>query len=254
MDTQQNFWDHLDELRSRLIKAIVGVVITSLLAYSQWEKIWAILVYPLGKQNLAVNLIAISPLETLLVSVKISVISGILLGFPWVMWQAWLFFGPAFFEREKKLFLTAFSGSVVMFAIGAAFCYFVVLPAGLGFLATYMEGAVEQHWKQSDYAAFTGQFLLAFGVIFELPVIAFVLGRLELVTPRAMWSFFRYAIILIFIIAAVLTPGPDPVSQLLMAIPMCFLYFVSIGVCALAYRGDKDSQPAKKPAKQEAKA
>ncbi len=244
MDTQQNFWDHIDELRSRLIKAIVGVALTSILAYTQWESIWGVLAHPLRKQNLGVSLIAISPLETLMVSMKMSLIAGVILGFPWIMLQAWLFLAPAFFAREKRLFLSAFTASVFMFIAGATFCYFVVLPAGLGFLATYMEGAIEQNWKQADYASFTGQFLLAFGVIFELPVISFVLGRLGILTPRGMWSSFRYAIIIIFIIAAFLTPGPDPVSQLLMAIPLCFLYLVSIGVCALAARNDATDKEA----------
>jgi sec-independent protein translocase protein TatC len=97
-----------------------------------------------------------------------------------------------------------------------------------------MDGAVVQSWRQSTYAAFVIQFLLAFGVIFELPVAVFLLARLGLVTARGLWGFFRYALVIIFIVAALLTPGPDPVSQLLMALPLCALYGVSIGVCWMA--------------------
>lgn len=123
-----------------------------------------------------------------------------------------------------------------MFLVGAAFAYFAVLPAGLQFLATYTNGAISQNWRQAEFASFISQFLLAFGVIFELPVAAFVLANMGLVTARGMWGFFRYAVIIIFTVAAVLTPGPDPISQTLMAIPLCILYFISIGICALVHK------------------
>jgi sec-independent protein translocase protein TatC len=123
-----------------------------------------------------------------------------------------------------------------MFIAGAAFCYYAVLPAGLSFLANYMDGAVTQSWRQATYAAFVIQFLLAFGVIFELPVAVFLLAKLGLVTARGMWGFTRYAVVIIFVVAAFLTPGPDPVSQLLMALPLIALYILSIGVCVVAGR------------------
>jgi sec-independent protein translocase protein TatC len=99
-----------------------------------------------------------------------------------------------------------------------------------------MDGAVTQSWRQATYAAFVIQFLLAFGIIFELPVAVFLLARLDLITAKGMWGFLRYAVVIIFIVAALLTPGPDPVSQLLMALPLITLYVVSIGVCAMAGR------------------
>jgi sec-independent protein translocase protein TatC len=165
-----------------------------------------------------------------------SLVSGAILSFPITMWHVWRFLAPALFSNERRLFLIAFFYSVVMFAAGAAFAYFAVLPAGLAFLATYADGGITQSWKQGDFAAFISQFMLAFGVIFELPVAAFVLSTMGLITARGMWSFFRYAVIIIFIVAALLTPGPDPVSQLLMAAPLLVLYSLSIGICALAQR------------------
>jgi sec-independent protein translocase protein TatC len=228
------FWSHFRELRNRLIKSLAGIAVGAGLAYWKWEEVWAWLIGPITKQHLQVNFIATSPMETVMTSFKLSLIVGCFLAFPWVTWQVWRFLAPGLYRNERRLFLGAFIGFVVMFLAGAAFCYYTVLPAGLAFLANYAEGTVTQSWKQSDFAAFVIQFLLAFGVIFELPVAVFLMSRLDLITARGMWSFFRFALVIIFVIAALLTPGPDPVSQLLMALPLCALYALSIGVCALA--------------------
>src|SRR6185436_3865519 len=123
--------------------------------------------------------------------------------------NVWRFVAPALFKNEKSIFVISFLSSIVMFAGGALFAYFFVLPEGLMFLATYTNGAIAQNWKQAEFTGFISQFMLAFGIIFELPVVAYVLAKLGLVTAKGMWAFFRYAIILIFIVAALLTPGPD---------------------------------------------
>lgn len=226
------FWDHISELRKRLLLAFAGVVVGAIAAYANWERLWTAMAYPLTRQHLKVDFIATSPLESFVTSLKLSLLAGTVIAFPWVMWQAWRFLAPALYKREKQLFVGAFFGSVLMFLIGAAFSYAVVLPAGLNFLASYTSGSVTQSWKQADYAAFISQFMLAFGLIFEMPVVAFILAKLGLVTARGMWSFFRYAILLIFVVAALLTPGPDPISQVLLALPLCVLYLISIGIAA----------------------
>ncbi len=239
MSPDQTFWDHISELRSRLLKSILGIFIGAALCYSFWERIWNAIAYPLTKQHLKVVLIATSPMETFMTSIKMSFVAGIVIASPWVMWQMWSFLQPAFFPKEKNIFVKAFFGSLIMFVLGAAFAYYTVLPAGIYFLANYMQGSITQNWKQGDFASFISQFLLAFGIIFELPVATYVLSTLGLVSPRGMWSFSRYAVVIIFIVAALLTPGPDPVSQLLMAIPLCLLYIISIGVCALTVKRTK---------------
>lgn len=230
------FWDHVQELRSRLIRIILGLFVGSGIAYFYWKEIWDALAQPITKQHLQVGFIATNPMETLVTSLKMSVVSGAILSFPFTMWHVWRFLAPALFANERKLFLIAFFSSIVMFGVGACFAYFAVLPAGLAFLATYADGGITQSWRQGDFASFISQFMLAFGVIFELPVVAFVLSTMGLITAKGMWSFFRYAVILIFIVAALLTPGPDPVSQLMMAAPLLVLYLLSIGICAVAQR------------------
>lgn len=233
---EPTFWDHVQELRARLIRIILGLFVGSGIAYFYWKEIWDALAQPITKQHLQVGFIATNPMETLVTSIKMSVVSGAILSFPFTMWHVWRFLAPALFANERKLFLIAFFSSIVMFGVGAAFAYFAVLPAGLAFLATYADGGITQSWRQGDFASFISQFMLAFGVIFELPVAAFVLSTMGLITARGMWSFFRYAVILIFIVAALLTPGPDPVSQLMMAAPLLVLYLLSIGICAVAQK------------------
>ncbi len=213
---------------------MIGVVVGTGLAFWQWERIWYWLSQPIASKKLQVAFIATSPLETMTTSLKVSLIAGFFFSFPWVLWQVWRFIAPGLFTRERYFFFGTFFSALIMFLIGGAFCYYVVLPQGLTYLATYMQGAITQSWRQSEYSAFIIQFLLAFGLLFELPVVTFVLGRLGLITARSMWGFFRFAIVFIFIAAALLTPGPDPVSQIMMALPLCLLYILSIGVCALA--------------------
>jgi sec-independent protein translocase protein TatC len=236
LDSEPTFWDHISELRSRLIRIMIGVVLASSVAYGFWEKIWFVIAYPLTKQHLHVDLIATSPMETLMTSFKMSLISGLIIAFPWIMWNVWRFLAPALFANEKRVFAISFFSSIVMFAVGACFAYFAVLPAGLAFLAEYTKGAITQNWRQGDFASFISQFMLAFGVIFELPVVAYVLANMGLITAGGMWRFFRYAVIVIFAVAALLTPGPDPVSQVMMAVPLIILYLLSIGICALAQK------------------
>jgi sec-independent protein translocase protein TatC len=236
LDSELTFWDHIQELRSRLVKIMVGVAVGASVAYFYWQKIWAIIAYPLTKQHLKVDLIATSPMETFMTSLKMSLISGVIFAFPWVMWQLWRFLAPGLYKKERRVFGIAFASSIIMFLVGAAFAYFAVLPAGLQFLATYTNGAITQNWRQGEFASFISQFMLAFGIIFELPVAAYVLATMGLISAKGMWGFFRYAVVAIFAIAAVLTPGPDPVSQVMMAVPLVVLYLLSIGICAVAQK------------------
>ena len=215
---------------------MIGVVVSASVCYGFWERIWTALAFPLTKQHLKVVFIATSPMETFMTSIKMSLITGVIVAVPWIMWHLWRFLAPGLFLKERKVFAIAFGSSIVMFAAGAAFAYFAVLPAGLAFLATYTNGAIAQNWRQDEFVGFMSQFMLAFGVIFELPVICYVLASMGLLTARAMWGFFRYAIVLIFVVAAFLTPGPDPVSQCMMAGPLIVLYAVSIGIAALAQK------------------
>ncbi len=221
---------------------MIGMGVASAVAYGFWEKIWFVIAYPLTKQHLKVDLIATSPMETLMTSFKMSLISGAILSFPWIMWNVWRFLAPALFAKEKRVFGIAFFSSIIMFVVGASFAYFAVLPAGLAFLATYTKGAITQNWRQGDFASFISQFMLAFGVIFELPVIAYVLATMGLITAGGMWRFFRYAVIVIFTVAALLTPGPDPLSQVMMAVPLVILYIISIGICAMAQKKQEQEE------------
>lgn len=243
MASEPTFWDHITELRSRLIYIMVGVGAAAAVCYGYWERIWAALAYPLTKQHLKVEFIATSPMETFMTSIKMSLITGVIVAVPWIMWHVWRFLAPGLYTKERRVFAVAFGSSVVMFAVGAGFAYFAVLPAGLAFLATYTNGAIAQNWRQDEFVGFMSQFMLAFGIIFELPVVCYVLASMGLITAKGMWGFFRYAIVLIFVVAAFLTPGPDPVSQCMMAVPLVLLYAISIGITAMAQKKAEEESP-----------
>ncbi len=231
-----SFWDHLGELRSRVIKSVICLFIATAICFHFWKNIWSWMVLPLTSQNLKVQFIALTPLEAFVASFKISLLGGVFLSLPIILWQMWRFVAPALYTHERRLFIPAFVSSIFMFLVGTAFCFWIVMPSGLHFLATYSNGLIEQNWKQTEYIGFVTKFLLAFGFVFQLPVATFVLSKLNLVTPRSMWRFSKYAVIVNFLIAAFLTPGPDPISQIMLALPLCLLYFASIGICWLTQR------------------
>lgn len=239
-ESQMQFWDHVRDLRKCLLRSLVGVLATTILAYVFWRQIWEWLLYPLKRTGAPVQLINISPLEAFLTSIKVSLIAGIFAASPWVLWNLWKFIAPGLFAHEKKLVLPVLLSSTLLFAAGAGFCFTVVLPYGLEFLAKYSVHGVEANWRQGEYAGFMLKVLLAFGASFELPVIAFVLARMGLLTAGALVRHFRYAVLVIFVLAALLTP-PDPVTQTLLAAPLLAIYGISILVAKLA-AGEKEKE------------
>jgi sec-independent protein translocase protein TatC len=198
--------------------------------------IWQFLTRPLEKTQ--VQLINTAPVEAFITSIKVALIAGIIASSPWVLLNIWKFIAPGLFTREKTLILPVLSTSIFLFLGGAAFCYFFVLPYGLAFLANYTLGEITPNWRQGDYASFVMKVLIAFGITFELPIVSFVLTKLGIVNARMLWSFSRYALVLIFILAAFLTP-PDPVTQVLLAIPVIFIYGISIFISYLVTRGEE---------------
>ncbi|MBF0429900.1 MAG: twin-arginine translocase subunit TatC [Fibrobacteria bacterium] len=229
-NNEMTLWDHIRELRSRLIYASLAIVIASIGSYIYWRKIWALLTQPL--KNTDVQLINTAPIEAFITSIKVAIISGIVISSPIVLWHIWRFIAPGLFEKEKKMIIPVLFFSVALFLGGAAFCYFTVLPYGIAFLANYTLGDITPSWRQGEYASFILKVLIAFGASFELPIISFALTRLGLVDAKMLWSFSRYAIIIIFVTAAFLTP-PDPVTQVLLAVPLILIYGLSIFISYL---------------------
>jgi sec-independent protein translocase protein TatC len=231
IDVQMPFTSHLEELRSRLIKCCIAIAVAFIGCFQLAEQIFAILVEPLSRVRVSgLILIGTAVTEAFFTKMKVSFVAAILVTLPILLWQAWQFVAPGLYEHEKRYTRSfVFFGSF-FFLIGAGFCYQIVLQHGLYFLLQRYEALnVQPSIRIADYLSVASRLVLAFGIMFELPVASYFLARVGLVDHRFLIRHSRYAIILIAILAAILTP-PDLISQLLLMIPFAVLYGISIGV------------------------
>lgn len=227
---------HIVELRKRLGLSVIAVLIMFAISFSFRNEILSWVIQPL---NDALNIAATSMKKThgsvttqqvggaFFVALKVSFFAGFLGALPYVLYQLWLFIAPGLYDNEKKLAIPFVLGGTVMFLVGVLFAYYVVTPLGFEFLIKFGSELYLPMINIEDYVGFFTKIMIGFGLAFELPVIAFLLGAMGLITDRTLIDFFKYAVVLIFIAAAVLTP-PDILSQLLMAIPLVGLYGLSI--------------------------
>lgn len=238
VDVKMPLTAHLQELRWRLIKSLLAIAVGFTACYNFAETLFQLLARPLlainagnGSQADVVHLIGTGLVEAFFTKLKVSAIAALFLASPVILYQLWKFVAPGLYANEKRYAMPFVLFGTFFFLAGAAFCYEEVLPVGYQFfIAQYSTIQVDPQIRISEYLTFTARMLLAFGVTFELPVVVFFLARFGLVTHRMMLQYTRYAILVIFIVAAMLTPGPDVASQLLMAAPLLVLYGVSIGV------------------------
>jgi len=224
--------EHLEELRWRIIRALLAICIGGIGCYSVSDFLFEILIRPLAAfRSDSVQIIGTGVTEAFFTKLKVSAIGGIFVASPVIFYQSWRFIAPGLYEHEKRYVIPFVISATFFFIFGAVFCYEAVFPVSYAFfLDQYKTIGISPAIRISEYLSFTARMLLAFGVTFELPVITFFLARLGAVTHRTMIGYLRYAILIIFIVAAVLTPGPDVASQLLLAAPLLVLYGLSIGV------------------------
>lgn len=229
------FTAHLEELRFRLIRSLVAVGAAFSLAYAFAERIFAILTAPLLRlQAPGLNLIGTGVPEAFFTKIKVALIAALFLAFPALLWESWQFVAPGLYEHEKRYARGFVFFGTLLFLLGAYFCYAVVFQVGYEFfLKRYEALGVRPAIRIGEYLSFSSRLLLAFGVIFELPVVAFFFARIRVLDHQFLIHQFPYAVILLFILAAILTP-PDIVSQILLAVPLLLLYGVSILVAFLA--------------------
>jgi sec-independent protein translocase protein TatC len=223
---------HLEELRWRLISSLLAVGIAFLPCYFFANVLFQFLTRPLHlAASEQLTLIGTGVVEAFFTKLKVSFIAALFLAIPVVLYQVWQFVAPGLYTHEKRYVWPFIGFGSLFFLLGAGFCYEVVLPVAYTFfLQEYETIGVQAALRISEYLSFTSRMLLAFGVTFELPILAFFFSRVGLITHSTLLGFFRYAVLAIFILAAVLTPGPDVASQLLLAGPLLLLYGVSIGV------------------------
>lgn len=252
--------EHLGELRKRIILSLVALTITFSISFAYSEDLFKAIMFPLKyeldfsvtkkylyfapKDKLqTTKLVFLAPAEAFWMSIKISMFTAIVLSLPVLFHQLWKFISPGLLQKEKKYALPFILATTILFIIGASFCFFIVLPYALTFLLSYKTGDVLMPMLSvGQYVDFCIKFVLAFGAVFELPVLIFFLTRLGIVTPETLAKHRRYAILSAFILSAFLTPTPDAFNQTLMAIPMILLYEVGIWVSKIFSKRDKQKE------------
>jgi sec-independent protein translocase protein TatC len=233
-EEKQPFLGHLEELRKRLIASAIAVAIGFAGCYFFSERIFKLLIEPLkAVMPEGDSLIFTSLPEMFLTYLKVALVSGVLLAAPLLFYEMWMFVTPGLYRNEKKLVIPFVISSTILFVGGALFGYFVVFPFGFKFFIGFSNEYVKALPSVKQYFGFSLKLLFAFGVVFELPVIIFFLSKLGLVTPKLLRQKRKYAILLTFVTAAILTP-PDVVTQCMMAGPLIILYEIGIIVAGLA--------------------
>lgn len=224
---------HIADLRKRLMVSAGCLIVMFFACFFFYEPIleWMMVpveaVLPPNSQMVAVEI-----QETFFTALKVAFFSGFLLSLPVIFWQLWLFLAPGLYEHEKKLVVPFVFFATLMFLTGASFAYWVVVPFGFEFLVNFGSAVVTVLPSIGKYVGFFTKLLFGFGVAFELPVITFFLAKIGLVDDRMLKDFFKYAVVLIFILASLLTP-PDVLTQFLMAGPLILLYGVSIWIAKI---------------------
>ena len=233
---------HIADLRKRLVISSITVVIMFFACFSFYEPILEWMMAPV-KHALPVgtSMIAVEIQETFFTAMKVAFFGGFIISLPVIFWQLWLFLAPGLYDHEKKLVVPFVFFATLMFLLGASFAYYIVVPIGFDFLIAFGNSVVSVLPSIGKYVGFFTKLLIGFGIAFELPVITFFLAKIGLVNDQMLKDFFRYAVVLIFIVAAVLTP-PDVISQVLMAAPLLILYGVSIYIAKVFNPAQKEEE------------
>lgn len=236
-DSNMPLLEHVLALRKVLVIAAYAVAIGTIIGWFFSDQAFAYLARPVLRLG-NVTFITTTPMEPMLVKLKVSLFIGIAIALPIILWQIWSFVLPALKQTEKKYLYMIVPSSFFLFLCGAALCFYVVLPMGIKFLLFQGGGAVQStpFVTKTSYLSFLMTFLITFGLVFQLPIVLLVLIRIGVLSPKTLAKKRRWAIIVIVILAAVVSPTPDLFTQLLMAGPMYFLFEISIWLGYLVAR------------------
>jgi sec-independent protein translocase protein TatC len=232
-EKEMPFLEHLEELRWRLIKSISAVIVASIAVYFFSDQLLSLLIHPYNTAAKSLNredmqkLIFLTPTGGFMIRIKLSVFAGLIVALPVVFYQIWLFVVPGLLEKEKRYVPYVIFFSTFCFLVGAAFCYFVVLRFGLKFLLGFETADMVATISVNEYLQFVTMLIFVFGLVFELPILAFFLTKIGLISPAFLRNYRRHGIVIMVIVSAIITP-PDVFTQLLLAGPLIFLYEISI--------------------------
>jgi sec-independent protein translocase protein TatC len=240
-DTQETFISHLIELRSRLLRSIIAVVVVLLCLFPFAKEIYAVLAAPLLKALPAGStMIATDVTGTFLVPLKLTLMAAFLVALPYVLYQMWAFVAPGLYQHEKRLAIPVIVSSVFFFAVGMSFAYFIVFPVAFGFFAGYTPVGVQMMTDIDKYLSFVLTMFIAFGITFEVPVVVVVLVHLGVVELKKLRAIRGYVIVGAFVVGAIFTP-PDVLSQCMLAVPLWLLYELGLVVARFVSTAKRDT-------------
>ncbi len=255
-NAQMPLVEHLAELRKRITIALVFLFIAFVVVFNYSEQLFDLLTFPL-KFELRINLISpyihamkkasspplvfLKPAEAFWMNLKVSFVGALIVSLPVIFSQLWRFVSPGLLSKEKKYILPFVVTATGLFLVGALFCFLIVLPFAITFLLGYKTAHLVPMLSVGDYIDFCLKFILAFGIIFELPLAIVFLARFGLVSPKTLAKNRKFAVLFAFVLGAVLTPTPDAFNQTLMAVPIIILYEVGILIAKILYRKRKDA-------------
>jgi sec-independent protein translocase protein TatC len=234
----QTLTEHLEELRKRLIICLVTVLAATAMSFTLTDRLYAILTAPAGN----LQLIFVTPPEAMLAHFRLAFLAGLTLALPMILYQLVAFVMPGLYKEEIKIIIPALLGMVLFFALGVSFAYLAVFPLAVRFFLQFAGESVVPMFTVSNYLSFAANFMFAFGLVFQLPLVFYLLGRLQIVDARFLRTHRKYALLVVAAVSALLTP-PDVISQLLMAVPLAMLYELGIWLVVLSRRGRREAAP-----------
>lgn len=221
------FLDHLEELRWRLFKSLITVFVLMLICWGFSDQLLEVLRYPGTQITPPLKMQVLKVQTVFMTKLEIALVAGVILGLPVIIYQLWQFMAPGLIKKEKKFLPIIILATIICFAIGGLFAYFIIIPFALQFFMDLAPADIENNIALDFYIGFLLRIIVVFGVVFELPIISIILTKMGLLTPKFMRKYRRYALVIAFILGAILTP-PDPSTQIMLAIPIILLYEISI--------------------------
>ncbi|WP_027326784.1 twin-arginine translocase subunit TatC [Helicobacter pametensis] len=236
---------HIQDLRKRLIISSLTLIVVFFVCFSFWDHIFEWIKLPLTQafdDHVKGELVQLSPAEGVFTAMKVSFFASLVISMPVIFWQMWLFVAPGLYKHEKMIIIPFVLFATIMFAIGASFAYFIVFPFVIKYILMFGNELFSANISVENYVTFFTRLILGFGIAFELPVVSYFLAKVGLITDATLKGFFKYAIVIIFIIAAVITP-PDVLSQFFMALPLIGLYGLSILIAKIVNPAPQEEDP-----------
>lgn len=236
-EREMGFFDHLEELRWRIIKALIALAVAAVACGVFLDRIVEdIILGPASRLTPPLNLQNTEPMGQITLAIQVALISGLIVAIPFILWQFWGFIKPGLYERERKLASWIAVATIACFLAGISFAYLVMIPTSLSFSNSFGFEGIRNDFTVANYFSFVLGFVLACGVVFEMPMLSYALTRFGFISPGFLRKYRRHAIIVILIVAAIITPTPDPFNQLLLAAPLYALYELSIYVSSATRR------------------